>query len=127
MHPKASKYDFLEQKSRYLLGTIFCRENPFKARVQHLIGVVEYGFLEVVQPFICTDIERNNNTFLKEFGTHPKAAKYDFLAQKSRYLLGTIFCRENPYSLYRNWHKNRGPYSSVLLGTFSKERERFSR
>jgi len=65
-----------------------------EARVQHLIEVVQYEFLEVIQLFICTEIERNNSTFLKEFGMHSKAAIFDFLAHKSRYLQGTFFCRK---------------------------------
>ena len=64
----------------------------FKARVQHLIGVVQYGFLEVIQPFLCTKIEAR-------------------VAQISRKFFGAFFVVA---CLYRT-----GPYSRDL-GTIFK-------
>jgi hypothetical protein len=40
---------------------------------------VRYGFLEAVQPFLCTEIEGDSRSFSEKFGTHPKAAIQSFI------------------------------------------------
>jgi hypothetical protein len=44
--------------------------------------IVRYGFLEVVQPFSCTEIEGDSKIIFEEFGTHPKAVVQPFIGIK---------------------------------------------
>jgi hypothetical protein len=40
---------------------------------------VRYGFLEAVQPFLCTEIKGDSRNISEKFGTHPKAAIQSFI------------------------------------------------